>query len=382
MADFLQHYKLKIHTLSPVFIGSGRKIGKKEFVFERESRKVLVMDMAQFYQGLLAKGIASVYEDFMLGENSDDAIAEALPKNLSQWLSRNGIGSNEYRQWGKYELDAGDALQALAGKNRTHEVAEFIRDAHGCPYVPGSSVKGMLRTALLAYEIKQNGGAYKEPGEDIKRAASKRKYKNRYLSVEAKQLENIAFHTLKRLEKNKGNSVNSTLAGLIIGDSMPLENGDLTLCQKIDYSLERQEHGLPILRECIKPDTEIWFDLTIDRSVCPYTKEDICQALADFQNTCNELFYNRFGRAVEEEGAVWLGGGAGYLSKTVLYPLLGAEAYQTADVIFRNTLTPKEYEQHKHFRTRQKKLAPHVCKCTRYKGKLYNMGVGKITFVE
>lgn len=382
MADFLQHYKVKIHALSPIFIGSGRKVGKKEFVFERETGKVLVADMAKLYAGLAANGMASAYEGFMLEVKSDNVGAKVVPKDLARWLSQNGIGKDAYRQWVKYELDGGDALSVLKDKAQTHEVAEFIRDAYGCPYVPGSSVKGMLRTALLAYEIKRNPGIYNRIAKKVQDGVSVFKNRGSYLTGEGKQLEHTAFHTLNRNEKINDNPVNSNLAGVIVGDSMPLQNEDLTLCQKIDYSLDRREHGLPILRECIKPGTDIWFDLTIDTGICPYTKEDICKALANFQNTCNELFFSRFGRKVEEKGAVWLGGGVGYLSKTVLYPLLGAEAYLTADVIFQNTLPKNVYAEHKHAKARQKKLAPHVCKCTRYQGKLYDMGVGRLTFVE
>ena len=49
--------------------------------------------------------------------------------------------------------------------------------------------------------------------------------------------------------------------------------------------------------------------------------------------------------------------------------------------VFKNTLG-KNYVVHKHTKDLQLKLAPHVCKCTKYQGKLYHMGMGRIEFEE
>ena len=49
----------------------------------------------------------------------------------------------------------------------------------------------------------------------------------------------------------------------------------------------------------------------------------------------------------KEKNTVWLGGGCGFLSKTVLYPLLGSNAVKVVDNVFKNTLG-KNYVVHKH----------------------------------
>ena len=109
--------------------------------------------------------------------------------------------------------------------------------------------------------------------------------------------------------------------------------------------------------------------------------EDIIEALHIFQNICNRYFYARFHWEAKEKNTVWLGGGCGFLSKTVLYPLLGSNAVKVVDNVFKNTLG-KNYVVHKHTKDLQLKLAPHVCKCTKYQGKLYHMGMGRIEFEE
>ena len=153
----------------------------------------------------------------------------------------------------------------------------------------------------------------------------------------------------------------------------------LTLSQKIDYTLECKEKELPLLRECIIPGTDIEFEVSIDSTVCPYDMKDIINALNSFQEDCYQYFYSRFRRGTKEKNVVWLGGGCGFLSKTVIYPMFGKDAVKVVDNIYRNTLG-SSYVKHKHTRDLSLKLSPHVCKCTRYQGKLYDMGMGRIEY--
>ena len=91
-------------------------------------------------------------------------------------------------------------------------------------------------------------------------------------------------------------------------------------------------------------------------------------------------FNDSLNRGSMDPDTVWLGGGAGFLSKTIVYALYGEKGFEKADTIFKNVLGRK-YQEHKHMKDRMLKLAPHTCKCTRYKGQLYDMGMGKIEVI-
>jgi len=85
---------------------------------------------------------------------------------------------------------------------------------------------------------------------------------------------------------------------------------------------------------------------------------------------------------IYRNGAVWLGGGAGFLSKTIIYALFdGEEAVRITDQIFRNTLG-NSYSVHKHEKDIQSGIAPHVCKCTWHDGRLLPMGKGTFMIRE
>ena len=82
-------------------------------------------------------------------------------------------------------------------------------------------------------------------------------------------------------------------------------------------------------------------------------------------------------------GTVYLGGGTGYFTKTVLYPLLGyKEGLRTASRILDQTLPPKIREKHGHNLDARKGVSPHMLKCTEYRGKRYQMGMCTISLVE
>lgn len=370
MKEYLKTYRIKITALSPIHIGSGEKINKKEYIYLPRNHQVLIPDIEKMYGDLQKKGLGKAYMEYLLSNGSRGPA-------LGQWLKQSQVPVAQYTAWKKYEMDAGEVFVAQAA--RPKEIDAFIKDAYGMPYIPGSSIKGMIRTALIAWEIRKDPEKYTANREKISASSRERANRKVCLSKETSALEQQIFYTLNRDQKKMSSAVNDNLAGLRVGDSYPIPVEQLTLSQKIDYTLDGQEKPLPLLRETLKPGTEIEADITIDTTLCPYTMEDIIKALDFFQKVCYKYFYSRFRRGTEKPGIIWLGGGCGFLSKTILYPLYGSQAVRIIDNIYKNTLG-NSYRTHKHAKDIGLKIAPHVCKCTKYEGKLYDMGMGYMTY--
>ena len=53
--SIIETYKITARTLSPVHIGSGEKIGKKEYWYNKKKGQVGILDMQAFYKGLTEK---------------------------------------------------------------------------------------------------------------------------------------------------------------------------------------------------------------------------------------------------------------------------------------------------------------------------------------
>ena len=379
MKEYLKTYQMVLRTEGPVHIGTGKTLSKKEYIFLFRQKKVLIPNVNRLYQGLEGKGLGTRFAQYLLSDGR---------MNLSGWLRENNISPQEYQRWIKYELDCGDFLEE-EGKKQI-QIADFQKDSYGLPYVPGTSIKGMLRTILLAYRLLTEKGNWRSEGDRVAREARQSSDSRKwYLSRENAKIEEMMFHTLQRKdakgkEVDRRNAVNDCLFGLIVSDSEPLSLDDLVLCQKIDENVEGRRHAINILRESIKPQREIRFQLTIDTKLCQYTIEDILRAAELFGDAYYEMYLSKFKSSDRPMGnAVWLGGGAGFFTKTVMYPLLGQRQGLDATVsVFEHTLPKKIAGQHKHDRDRDYGISPHILKCTQYRGKSYQMGMCRLEMAD
>ena len=307
-----------------------------------------------------------------------------ISKNdLGKWLLNNNFKYSEYKDYIKYNIYVGDVEICNGGRIggfKGHDIISFNKDPYGFAYVPGSSIKGMIRTALLAYIIESNRVKYKDEISRITEGLENYQgnKRNKYMDREIHRLENIVFNTLDKTEKVE-DAVNSIMAGLIISDSKPIDTNNIILTQKVDYG-NNGINRLNILRESLKPGTKIEFDITIDEKVFNYDLEYIKEALKYFNEVSNKYFYSKFKRSNNGNDIVYLGGGVGIASKIVLYSLLKDKNVEYIQKVFKHTLN-KNYNEHKHNKDHLLGVSPHMCKCTYYNGKLYNMGIGRIEFI-
>lgn len=371
MNRYLKCYKVVLRTMSPIFVGTGREIGKKEYLFLNQ-KKVGIPDIQELYGKMRKLGKASAFEDYLLGGVNID---------LTEWLKRQRIRMEDVRPHIKYTLDCADAV--IDGNMRKLQVMECIKDAYGDPYIPGSSIKGMLRTILLGADIMNMPDKYCKVKQDLRQSinANNKVSRTNYLKKNMREIEGIAYLTLHREKTKPQDAVNDVLQGLVVSDSAPLSVDSLVLCQKIDVHVKGIEKRLPLLRECIKPDTEICFTITIDSQLCPHTEKDILAAVKVFIDSYYDNFLRSFsGTKKPDERDVFLGGGCGYVSKTVIYPFYGKR--EGVDVVSRIFEKTNVSRVHKHHLDKEYGVSPHTMKCTRYQGKLYQMGLCRIEKME
>lgn len=371
MRENLKVYDLYLEVQGPVFIGNGREINKKEYLFF-SGNQVGVIDIEKLYSFLKKKGLSRQYEAYLMETRTD---------GLKKWLDNNRISVSEIRPYMKYIIDNERVEMQGGGRSRPLQLFEFVKDPYGRPYVPGSSVKGMLRTILLGEDMILNERRYASKILDIKQEVRTLSARRKTLKC-IKEVENIRFCTLNRDKKKVNNAVNDFMSGIIISDSDPLETSDLNVCPKIDRHTDGKTRALPLLRECLKPGTKIRCTLTVDSSIMSragnnLTEENILEAAKLFVSRYNSEFAEKFGRkfALDKE-SVLLGGGSGFVSKTVIYSMLsGKEGLETVKTILDKTAF-------KHNSYKDQIASPRVLKCTFYKGKEYQMGVCRLKITK
>jgi len=358
-------YKIILTTKGPVFVGDGKSFSKKEYM--KDGKNIRVPDIEKMYADLCKMGLAEKYEDYMMSSQRE---------NLSQWLQKQNVPRTKSDKWVRYQLQCDTEGYSL----NEMTVMTFMKDPYGFPYIPGSSLKGVFRTILMSYfMIKDNasyGGIKKDLEREIFQSGDPR---TKYLARHTKQLEVQTFHTLNKLnekEADKNNAVNDVMSQFIVSDSRPIDPSNLIFCQKLDVHKDGRVGPLNLGRECIAPGTRIEFDLTLT-DLFPYSVEQLKEAIKKFATRYYNSFSKHFMSEIKDIEApkvnyIWLGGGAGYVSKTVMYPLYGyQDGLENVSEIMQHTVKDKT---HRHDNDVYEKVSPHILKCTRYKGKIYEMG--------
>ena len=361
MKEFLQKHKIILHTLGPVFVGDGKELVKREYVLNKRERKVTVIDQVKFFRYLMRSKKLESYERYILDKSG----------SMQSWMYDEKISFKDLKSFTAYEYSCGD----VAELNRMKNILTFIKDPYGMPYVAGSSLKGAVRTVLLGADILKNHEKYSHAADYFSQKTYFERQDKRDIDREIRRVEEIMFCTKSKDERNQ--TVNDSMNGLCISDSKALSLEDLTLCQKIDIHVEGKETSLPILRECLKPETRIEFDVTIDTKECDLTIEQIRESINLFLRGYNKLFLEKFKEeTLYEKDVMYIGGGSGFATKTVLHELLKKSKTRSKTVagIIDLNLPGKAKSEHKHSLDSRWGVSPHTCKLTEYDGGLYQMG--------
>ncbi|WP_347275373.1 type III-A CRISPR-associated RAMP protein Csm5 [Candidatus Kuenenia sp.] len=136
-------YKIKAEILTPVHIGDGTDMEPLEYVIKDKFYKV---NMEEWLSTLLGEK-AEEFKKLTGKEYAQEATLVALRNFV-----RNNIDTEKYTEWA---VDVSDAAQKKyeekfnASENQL-TMSPFIRTG-GKPFLPGSSIKGALRTAYLNF---------------------------------------------------------------------------------------------------------------------------------------------------------------------------------------------------------------------------------------
>ena len=101
MRDYLKHYRVKICVLSPVYIGSGEKIGKKEHIYMPWNHHVIIPNVEKMYMDLQKK--SDRYMLLSVALPADEELENAM-ENASYLLEKRSgfVASSDYaEEWRK-----------------------------------------------------------------------------------------------------------------------------------------------------------------------------------------------------------------------------------------------------------------------------------------
>lgn len=348
--DHLQVYTLTLTTQGPLHIGSGQKTPRKEYIFNPRKETVAFLNEQVFFDLLIQHGLVDLFESFCLRKGGD----------LYGFLAKEcGLTWAQIAPAVCYQVSASDALDA---EHSLKDICRFMRDAQGRAYVPGSSVKGALRTALLYQRIAQEDNRGRQL---VKTGLPEERY----------------LHTLGLNGRRLEDAVNSLLRGVQVSDSEPISDQAMILSLKRDGFIDGGTHAVPVCRECVAPGRAIRFRLTLDQSILKecITAESILEAVSALTAYNARAIESHFSRpagfsAPMGEGLLYLGGGAGFFGKSLVYPYLGEERGLDWTVAYLSRV----FIDHHHEGDRALGVSPRTLKYGKYRQRLYAVGACRV----
>lgn len=402
--------KMCLKVVTPINISDGIVLRAKDYLYDSRRQKVFFLNLHQWHMFIYKHMLLEKYESYLANFRDKQSLLE--------WLQMQGYDIDDVCTVITSEAQATVNLMDNEKKKTLNDINRHIQQPDGSLYVPGSSIKGVFRTAILykllqkRQDIKSKYWCYSKQQVDIIEKLMEEERKPRelqimpYSVIKKKKdqatkeidkliasLESELLHTL-RLKDDKErnisnkNAVCSAMRGLQVSDTYASRNVQTAILQKVDGGFDKfgkaSPKKLPIFRECMLPKAELFFDVKIEKAVMSTiginTVDDLLKATHSFFAAVTDLLQQAFEKEYQEAfqgvaaGNMFLGGNTGFLSKTLL-AMLAPDKDTAKNTI--KVLLDKSFKNHKHL-LRDKIIAPRTLKCTNYNGKLMLMGVAEV----
>ena len=286
-------FQFSLLAMAPIHIGSGEKYTSREFIYE--NHRYYFPDMGKFYNRMIETGLDRKFEQFL-----QETKPSARNNRLISFLNDNRISE---RSFGGYSIaETGLETEKNNQNPRSgsiNEVAKFMRDAFGKPYIPGSSLKGAIRTILMNTNPDWNN----KNAVDFHGRSPKENKKMIPWGAKKGQEFNDLFHAIR------------------VSDSEPFNNEQIILVQKWDYSAKSlTAKPLPLYREAIAPLTKINFTITTTTKEAGILIEELGKSAQAFYKEYKDFFLSDFPENKIQPNLqypIYLGAGSGAWTKTL-----------------------------------------------------------------
>lgn len=372
-----------LKVVTPINISDGIVLGAKDYLYDSRRQKVYFLNLHQWHMFIYKHMLLKKYESYLANFRDKQSLLE--------WLRMQGYDIDDVRAVITSEAQATVNLMDNEKKKTLNDINRHIQQPDGSLYVPGSSIKGVFRTAILYSLLQKRQDVKVKYWRQIQEKISSN-YFNPYKDFKKLivDLENELLHTLRLLDGDirSNNAVCSAMRGLQVSDTYASRKMQTAILQKVDGGFDKfgkaSPKKLPIFRECMLPKAELFFDVKIEKAVTSTiginSVDDLLKATHSFFAAVTDLLQQAFEKEYQEAfqgvaaGNMFLGGNTGFLSKTLL-AMLAPDKDTAKNTI--KVLLDKSFKNHKHL-LRDKVIAPRTLKCTNYNGKLMLMGVAEV----
>ncbi|MFA0784985.1 type III-A CRISPR-associated RAMP protein Csm5 [Fervidibacter sacchari] len=352
---------LTVRILSPIVIGTGEKCNTLGFVVD--GRKVLVVDERRFLSALsehqqqrflrwlepLAGNLAHIRQRIQQARDNQQLRQQLQQQrretenqlSLERFL-RESLQMPQPVNWLRSQKAVRYEVVAVRAPDRYEGFAFCLKTPDHRPYIPGSELKGAIRTAVLTKMLNGNANLLRQLAQNLQPNMTKGQLNALWQETE---------WMLLRRNQNDKDAHNDLFRGIAISDSEPLPTDALCIYAAKRLNMSRD---VTVFVEAIAPECETSVTLSVARpdrwlreigltnkaGWLDWTK--LAQALYEHANAVLDFIARKFPQVREkaqwlkeqnkpDEPLVCLGWGQGFLSVTMTEPLLRrhSDAYET-----------------------------------------------------
>lgn len=385
MSNRIDHTQLSLTIVSPTNIGGPETLTTKDYMYNYDAGEVYLLNNYEWFRFLACHNKLAEFEIYMQNE-----MVRPNGRTMYDW-AKNTIGASQLTK---------DVLGPAIGsimkssiynegrKNSLNDITPQIRGANGEVYIPGSSIKGVIDSAIISHMLRNNKAFRSNVQRELRKVLDVYKRKNaRSLFKDIFKMVNQAIiKHIHVLTNNEGKPLKGILAsafrGISVSDAMPIEAIKTEILKKEDSCLDEDgTHAISVHRECILPNQKFSFTVTLDTAM---TKEigitSINQVLTilqeDFDAT-HKLLSSKFKKvspsifkALEPANA-YIGSNTGFIQKTIIMAAFTDDEKTGIDII--RAILDMNFKDAKHD-TKDKFMAPRAIKLVKWNGNYYEMG--------
>lgn len=385
MSNRIDHAKLSLTIVSPTNIGGPEKLTTKDYMYNYDAGEVYLLNNYEWFRFLARHNKLAEFEIYMQNE-----MVRPNGRTMYDW-AKNTIGESQLTK---------DVLGPAIGsimkssiynegrKNSLNDITPQIRGANGDVYIPGSSIKGVIDSAIISHMLRNNKAFRSTVQRELRKVLDVYKRKNaRNLFKDIFKMVNLAIlKHIHVLTNNEGKPFKAILAsafrGISVSDAMPMSAIQTEVLKKEDSCVDEDgTHEISVHRECILPNQKFTFTLTLDTAI---TKEigitsidqvlDILQE--DFDAT-HKLLASKFKKvspsifkALEPANA-YIGSNTGFVQKTIIMAAFTDDEKTGIDII--KAILDVNFQKAKHD-SKDHFMAPRAIKLVKWNGNYYEMG--------
>ncbi|MBD8975638.1 type III-A CRISPR-associated RAMP protein Csm5 [Veillonella magna] len=378
------HKRMTLRIVSPTTVADSRVLSPQEYIYDNHSRMLYVLNDTQWFCYLQKKGLLRDFENKCVKPRLN---AIPLYEWLEEKLHRRGFDvESELGTAVKYKIPAESKPTKEKG-NRLNQVVLCMRLCDGRVYIPGSTIKGVIRTAILFKLLEEHDVLrqkwYREIRECIQSYQRNIKQLEKELKSKLFNIEKQLVRTLNFGDQKANDVLRDAMRGIRCSDAMPQGTISTRVVQKIDFKLKEGAYNtLPIYKEMIEPGATFSFTITLEPSMTKTigveSVEDIIECLLNWFEAVLDPVYTCFGNHFAElfDNAdlanCIIGGNTNFLYKT-LYVALADEG-KSRDLV--KYILNTQFRKHAHLTDNI--ISPRTLKGTSMNGTFYMTGEAEI----